>query len=159
VECLAGEVAASPAYADGIVFVASEGATAAAIDIGTHAAEPKIRWQWREALPDAASPLAGNGVVIIPTSFGAVACLDAKTGKVCWEHEFAAGFNSSPVLANGNVHLVDLSGAMQVFKLDKAFRLRAANALGEKSYATPAFVGGRIYVRGINHLFCIEERR
>ena len=56
VECLNGEVASSAAYADGVVFVASDGATATAIDISKHDAGPKILWQWDESLPDAASP-------------------------------------------------------------------------------------------------------
>lgn len=157
-ECLDGEVAASAAYADGVVFVASEGAKAAAIDISQHDAKPKLLWQWEESLPDAASPLADKNHLIIPTGFGVVTCLDPKTGKVYWEHQFDKGFNSSPILVNDRVYIVDVSGTMQIFKMDKKFAQLGTGDVGEDVYATPAFVGGRIYLRGLTHLFCIAEK-
>jgi outer membrane protein assembly factor BamB len=159
VDCLAGEVAPSAAYADGVVFVANENATTSAIDVGNHGSDPKILWQWDETLPDAASPLANENYLILPTGFAVVTCLDAKTGKVLWEHEFDDGFYSSPILVKDRVYLVDLSGAMQIFKMDDTFELLGVSEIGEDAYATPAFVGDRIYIRGIMHLFCIEEQR
>lgn len=155
VDCLSGEVASSAAYADGVVFVASEGSAATAIAINPGETGPKILWQWTDALPDAASPLATKEFVILPTSFGVVTCLDAKTGKVHWQHEFDTGFNSSPVLANGRVYLVDLSGVTQVFELGTEFKQVGKGVLGEGVYATPAIVGGRVFIRGLRHVFCI----
>ena len=159
VECLGGEVAPSAAYADGVVFVANERATATAIDIGNHGSEPKILWQWDETLPDAASPLANEDCLILPTGFGVVTCLDGKTGKVFWEHEFDEGFYSSPILVKDRVYLIDLSGAMQIFKMGDTFELLGTSEIGEDAYGTPAFVDGRIYIRGIIHLFCIQEQK
>jgi outer membrane protein assembly factor BamB len=158
VECLAGEVASSAAYADGVVFVASEGATAAAIDISRHDAAPKILWKWDKSLPDAASPLASGEFLILPTAFGVVTCLEAKSGKVCWEHEFDKGFNSSPILSNGRVHLADASGTVQIFKMSRTFEPLGKADIGEEVFATPAFVGSRIFIRGMTHLFCIAEK-
>ncbi len=159
VDCLGGEVAPSAAYTDGVVFVANEGATATAIDIGNHGSGPEILWQWDEALPDAASPLANEDYLILPTGFGVVSCLDVKTGKVFWEHEFDEGSYSSPILVNDRVYIIDLSGAMQIFKMDDEFELLGVSEIGEAAYATPAFVDGRIYIRGITHLFCIQEQK
>jgi len=56
VECLAGEVATSAAYDNGVVYVANEYASALALDIGDHDSEPKMLWNWEEVLPDASSP-------------------------------------------------------------------------------------------------------
>lgn len=159
VECLTGEVASSPAYADGILFVASEGATATAIDISNHDDDPKILWQWDESLPDAASLVATKDHLIIPTGFGVITCLAARSGQTCWEHEFDDGFSSSPILVKDRVYIVDISGTMQIFKMGKNFEFIGAASLGESVYATPAFVEGRIYIRGLRHLFCVEERK
>ena len=156
VECLGADVAPSATYAGGVVFVANEGATASAIDISNHGLEPKILWQWDETLPDAASPLANEKYLILPTAFGVVSCLDAKTGQLLWEHEFDDGFYSSPILVNNRVYIIDLEGRTQIFEMDKEFELLGAAEIGEDAYATPAFVGDRIYVRGLMHLFCIE---
>jgi len=159
VECLGGKVAPSAAYANGIVFVAVDHAAASAIDVRSHGSEPKILWQWDEALPDAASLLANEDYLILPTGFGVVTCLDAKTGERFWEHEFDVGFYSSPILVNDRVYITDLDGTMKVFKMDDEFELIASCEIGEGVYATPAFVGNRVYVRGLTHLFCIEEQK
>lgn len=75
-----------------------------------------------------------------------------------WEHEFDQGFSSSPVLVDDRVYLIDLSGNMQIFKLGKDFELLGESDIGEPVYATPAFVGERIYIRGLTHLVCIGEQ-
>ena len=157
VKCLDGEVAPSAAYMNGIVFVAVENAAASAIDIGNHAAEPKILWQWDESLPDSASPVANKDYVILPTAFGVVTCLDSKTGKVFWEHEFENGFCSSPIMVNDRVFMIDLTGKMQIFKLGPKFEQLTESDIGEPAYATPAFVGDKIYIRGLRHLVCVDE--
>lgn len=159
VECLAGEVAPSAAYADGVVYVANEYAAASAIYVGDHSAEAKVLWEWDEILPNVASPLANDRYLILPTGYGIVSCLDAKTGKIFWEHEFDKGFYSSPILVNDRVYIIDLSGRMQVFRMDDVFQRLGSAEIGEKAYATPAFVGNRIYIRGVTHLFCIEAQK
>ncbi|MBN2588949.1 MAG: PQQ-binding-like beta-propeller repeat protein [Sedimentisphaerales bacterium] len=158
VKCLSGEVASSAAYANGIVFVGNEYSIASAIDISNHSTEPKIIWQWDEILPNASSLLANDDYLIIPSSYGIVDCLNVKNGEVFWEHEFDDGFYSSPILVNDRVYIIELSGVMRVFKMDQKFELLGTSALGERIYATPAFVGGRIYIRGMKNLFCIGQK-
>jgi outer membrane protein assembly factor BamB len=155
VDCLAGEVAASPAYSDGLVVVASEGSAATAIDPAAAHDAARIRWQWKESLPDTASPVAKDGLVIIPTGFGVVSCLDLKTGKLLWEHQFDTGFSSSPIVVGDKLYLADLTGNLQIFSLSATFELVGECHLGEAIYATPAFVKKRAFVRGISHLYCI----
>jgi outer membrane protein assembly factor BamB len=157
VECLDGEVASSAAYANGIVFVANEGAPASAIDVSRP--EPKILWQWDEALPDCASPVANDKHLIMPTAFGVVNCLDVRTGEVLWEQEFDQGFCSSPIVVKNRVYIINLAGAMQIFRMTAKFELLGVSEIGEDAYATPALVGDRVYIRGLTHLFCIEARR
>ena len=48
---------------------------------------------------------------------------------------------------------------MQILIVDDEFELLDASEIGEDAYATPAFVGERIYIRGVTHLFCIEEQK
>jgi outer membrane protein assembly factor BamB len=159
VKCLSGEVASSAAYANGIVFVANEYSTASAIDISDHNSEPKILWQWDEILPNAASLLANEEYLIVPSSFGIVNGLNVKTGKVFWEKEFDDGFYSSPILVNDRVYIIDITGVMQIFKMSNQFELLGTSSIGERAYATPAFVGDKIYIRGMEHLFCIEQQK
>jgi outer membrane protein assembly factor BamB len=159
VECLDGEVASSAAFAGGYIFVANEGAAASAIDISNHEEEPSIVWQWDESLPDAASPLVSKDLVLLPTAFGVVSCLAAKTGEVLWEQEFDRGFTSSPVSIDDRVYLTDLAGNTQIFRLSDQFELLGESSIGEPVYATPAIVGSRVYIRGLYHLVCVGEVR
>jgi outer membrane protein assembly factor BamB len=157
VDCLAGEVAASPAYSDGLVVVASEGSAATAIDIAAPAVASRIRWQWKESLPDTASTVASSGMVIIPTGFGVVSCLDIKIGQMLWEHQFDTGFSSSPIIVGDKVFLADLTGKLQIFKLSANFESIGECNLGEAIYASPSFTRNKIIVRGIVHLFYCQQ--
>ena len=157
VECFSGEVASSAAFADGLLFVANEGAAASAVDVSSHTEGPKIVWRWDGDLPDAASPVANEDFLIVPTAFGVITCLDTKTGKVHWERVFDLGFNSSPVLVDDRVYISDLSGDTHVFELGEKFESIGSGDVQEPVYATPAFVGERIFIRGLFHLFCVGK--
>lgn len=68
------------------------------------------------------------------------------------------GFCSSPILVGDRVYIVDLSGTTHIFKMADRFQALGAGAIDEGVYATPAFAGGRIFCRGLFHLFCVEEK-
>jgi outer membrane protein assembly factor BamB len=152
-ECMEGEVAVSVAAADGVAFVANEYARLVALRLDD---EPVRLWETEDELPDVASPVAGPDYLVVPTAFGIVTCRDAATGEALWEYEFDDGFYASPVIAAGRVYMMDMSGVMQVFKAGRTFDLLASNPLGERATSTAAFAGRRIYLRGVEHLFCLE---
>ena len=72
--------------------------------------------------------------------------------------EPAEGVWASPALVGDLVYLPAESGRMYFLKLDRQYRLLGKADLGEKVYASPAFADGLIYVRGVEHLFCIGRR-
>jgi len=150
-ECMGGDVGPSPASANGIAFVANKSARLAAIDVVVG----KIIWESEDDLPEVASPLATDKYVFLATSGGTVACLDAKTGKSLWKNDFDNGFYSSPTLAGDLVYLMDVAGVMRVFKADREYKPLAESRLGEPAVSCPAFLNGRIYIRGKKDLFCI----
>ncbi len=151
-DCMMGEVGPSPAFSDGLVFAANEYARLAAIRPGNPAT---VVWEQNEYLPEVASPVAANGLLYVATSYGVLACYDAKSGEKYWEHECDAGFYASPLIADGKLYALDMSGVMHIFRHDKEKQLTGEPSLGEKAVATPAFANGRIYIRGEKHLYCI----
>lgn len=155
VNCMMGEVGSSVGYANGVVYAANEYATMAAIKLG---ASPEIIWEQQEYLPEASSPLVADGLLIIATSYGVLACYDALTGEKYWEYEAASGFYSSPVYAEGNAYVIDLNGNLYILKMAKEFTLVSESKLGEKAFGTPAFSGGRLYLRGLDNLYCIGAK-
>jgi len=155
--CMSGDVAPSAVYADGTVYVSQEYARAAAIatDGRGDVSETHIRWSAYDGLPDTVSPLTDGQQLYLINSYGLVTCLDAASGAAIWEHYFDAEFKASPVLAGNLVYLPDTAGTMHIFENAREFNLVATAQLAEPMFATPAFVAGRIYVRGKQHLYCI----
>jgi outer membrane protein assembly factor BamB len=154
VRCMQGEVAPSPAYADGMVYAVNDYARLVGIQLGE---TPEVVWEYIDDLSEVSSPLATKDIVIMAASYGTVTCFDSKTGERLWLQEFDDGFYSSPILVGDNVYLMDISGVMYVFRADEDFQLISRNELGEDAMTIPAFMHGRIYIRGEKHLFCIGD--
>jgi outer membrane protein assembly factor BamB len=152
------EVGPSPTFADGVVYVVNEGSFLTAVRAsGTgDVTETHILYQEGQNLPNTASPLVAGGLVFMVAA-NYVSCYDAVNGKLVWEHEFPSTFNASPTLVGDRVYLPDVKGVTQIFRASRKFELLAAPKLGEKVNTSPAFVDGRIYVRGLKHLYCIGE--
>ncbi len=154
VKCLQGEIAPSPAYAAGMVFAVNDYARLVGINLGD---TPEIAWEYLDDLSEVSSPLATPEVILMCASFGAVTCLDSRTGERLWLEDFPEGFYSSPILAGDNVYLMDFNGVVFVFKAAREYELVGQNELGENAVTIPAFMPGRIFIRGEEHLFCIGK--
>lgn len=153
-DCITGEVGPSVAYANGIVFALNEYASLVAIKTG---AQPEVLWEAYDYLSDVPSPIATDKYLFVVTSYGLVACYDALSGELYWEHEFDNGFYASPILVDGKIYLLDRAGSMHIFKADKEYVSVATSNLGEKSDSTPAFADGHIYIRAGKNLYCIGK--
>ncbi len=149
-----GEVGPSLAYANGIVFGVNEYAMIMAVKVGE---TPELIWEDSDYLSDIPSPVATDKYLFLPTTYGAVACYDAQTGSLLWEHDFDDGFFASPMLVEGRVYLLDKVGVMQIIKADGKFEQVGQAGLGEATVATPAFANGRIFIRGEKNLYCIGK--
>lgn len=150
--CISGEVGPSLAYADGVVFSVNDYSKLAAVQIGT---SPKLLWESDEYLSDIPSPVATSKYLFLPTSYGMMVCYDAKTGEKFWEKDFGTPTYASAMLVDGNIWQMDKKGVMHIFKADKTYTSVSEPALGEGSVCTPAFVGGKIIIRGEKNLYCI----
>jgi outer membrane protein assembly factor BamB len=157
-ECMQGDVATSPTFANGLVYVACDQTCVAAIkpDGTGNVTESKIAWKQDEAgLPDMCSLLC-DGPQVYTLVFGVLHAFDALTGKHLWEHDADAKFQASPSLINGRIHLLTAAGIMIIGEGGKeGFKETGRAALGEGTGASPAFAPGRIYLRGKKNLYCI----
>lgn len=154
VEGMGGEVAPSPAFADGLVFAVNEYAILMAIDPKTS----EVKWESDMDLSEVSSPIATAEYYLSATSYGSLVCLQAKSGEEVWFQETDHGFYGSPILVGDTVYITDRSGTTHVFKLGDSFNAVAQNPLGEKSDGTPAFARDRILLRGYQHLYCIGNK-
>ena len=161
VKCLRGDVATSPTYANGLVYVACDQTCVAAIkpDGSGDVSETKIAWKYEDGgLPDMCSMLC-DGPRVYSLVFGILHAFDALTGEHLWEFETKAKFQASPALANGHIYLLASDGTMIIGEAGKdGFKEISRSPLGEGAGASPAFAPGRIILRGKKHLFCIGTK-
>ena len=158
-EVLGGEVAPSPIWAGGYVITCNQGAAMAAIrpDGTGNVTKSHVVWTTMEGLPDITSPVSDGSRIYTFTTEGQVTCIDAKTGKKVWDQFIKATFKSSPVVAGTRLYEMDNKGVMHILQAGSKFKQIATAPIGEESNAVPAFVGGRIYIRGKNNIFCVGK--
>ncbi len=150
---VSGEVAPSAAIADGRLFLAQEYSRLVAFDLTSD--PPEELWEAHDELPDISSPVAGHGSVWMASTYGTVSCHDAATGELRWRHEYADGFNASPILAGGGLYLLDLKGVLRVLGTGSEHEELAVVSLGDPCFATPAFLEGRLVIRTRSSLLCL----
>lgn len=151
------DVASSPTFAGGLVFVTNDGAKVLAIRPGGtgDVTATNVVWSAEDGMSDAASPVADDAFFLQVTSSGRVTCYDAKAGKLLWDHVLPGSLWASPTIAGKRVYLPGEDGKVYILDLADKFSLAATCDLGEPLRATPAFGDGHIYFRGKDSLFCI----
>ena len=120
-----------------------------------------VRWHTKVSDRYAAyvpSPIAHDGHFFVVSDTGRLNCYDAKAGKRLWSEALGDKHSSSPVLAEGRFYLPDNKGVVWVVKASDKFEVLQKNDLGEECYASPAVAHGQLFIRGLNHLFCFEQR-
>jgi outer membrane protein assembly factor BamB len=82
---------------------------------------------------------------------------EAATGKQAWLERFASKHWASLVTIDGLIYITSERGITRVIRPGEQFEVIQTNDLGERVYASPVIAGGKLYLRGDNHLFCIAS--
>ena len=158
-------IVASPAIADGVVYIASMDTYLYAIDQETG----KEKWKYKSRMPIASSPAVAGGLLYFVSSSGALGAIDITNGKIKWvlpteyERKFEAKnlhgyppeaqtvpdawdiFTSSPAVANGKVYFG--SGDGNIYAADaQTGVLQWKFATKDVVHSSPAVVGNAVYI-------------
>jgi len=122
-------------------------------------AAPALKEAWSAVIAKDryyASPVVLDGLVYALMKNGMFFVLDARTGEQKWEKHLPLGGTCYPsiVTAGGYIFLSSDTGKTIVYKPGELPELVATNEL-ERFRSTPVFEGTRMYVRGLEHLYCI----
>jgi outer membrane protein assembly factor BamB len=118
-----------------------------------------ILWQNSDAmLPSIASPVSSGEMVFTVSSEGMLTCFDTKLGKKVWEHDYGISCKASPTIVGSRLYLLDAEGVTHIIEASRTFKEEATAALGEKANATPAFIGDKIFIRGVQRLYCVGAK-
>lgn len=155
--CLSGDIAPSPVYANGLVFVIEPYSKLVAIkpDGKGDVTKTHIAWINEEGGPDICSPVSNGEYVFLLATEGLLVCYNVSDGKKLWEKDLQEYFLASPSLVGNNLYLLSEKGVMFIAEAGSEYKEIAKCELGEKCHASPAFTDGRIYIRGIENLYCI----
>ncbi len=155
--CLGGDVAPAAVVGDGVVYACNVDSVLAAIRLGGSGDVTKshILWKATDGLPSIPSPAYRDSQVFLVSTEGLLTCYDAKSGKKAYDSSLDAQFQSSPVVVGDLIYISDENGVTRVISTGIPGKEVSRGSVGERIGATPAFVNGRIYIRGEKHLFCI----
>jgi outer membrane protein assembly factor BamB len=120
--------------------------------------ETHVAWKATRGLPYVPSPVYFEGRVYIVKDGGLLSSFNARDGEPAYVQEripaAAGSYYASPVAADGRLYLASLQGMLTVLRAggDQPQVLHQA-AFGERISATPALVGGQLYLRTAGHLY------
>ncbi|MFC1653165.1 PQQ-binding-like beta-propeller repeat protein, partial [Planctomycetota bacterium] len=157
-EAVSGDVAASPIVAGEVIVAIEPYSQSVGLrwDGKGNVTESHVAWINEDCGPDIASPVSDGLRVLLMDTQGMLFCASAKDGSLLWEHDFEEMVQASPSLVNGKLYILAENGVMFIGRYDdEVFTLETTCELGEKCFATPAFMPGRIFIRGEKSLYCI----
>lgn len=127
------------------------------------ASKDHVRWSWKRGLPYVSSPLLYRGRVWLFQAGGIVSALDAKTGNPIIDRARLSDrseYYLSPVGAAGHVLAGSAEGTFYVIAADSnELEIEHTVAFDEELFATPAVLGGVIYLRTKETLWAFGEPR
>lgn len=115
-------------------------------------------WTREDAGAFVPTPAVSGGRLYLLGDSGQVTCLDPSTGSTLWSERLPkhrAKYYASPVVADGKLYAPREDGVVLVAQVEGSFALLSENDMGERVIASPVPVGGRLLIRGQQHLFCI----
>ncbi len=155
----------SPVAADGMVYLMSgfRGNQLYAVDLahasGDITGSEAIVWSLDRDTPYVPSPVLHDGILFFTKSnAGVLSAYDAATGRKMFGPERIPGIRdiyASPVAAGGRLYVTSRDGATVVLSAGRELSVLATNQLDDGFDASPAVVGGEIYLRGQQYLYCI----
>ena len=158
-ECASGDVAPSPIYAGGLIMAIEPYSQMVAIKpTGQgNVTETHIAWRMEEGAPDICCPVGNDKYVFLLEGSGYLMSFDITNGEMVYEHDLRDNFMASPSIAAGKLYLLSEEGVMYIAEIGSEYKEVAKCELHEKCHASPAFVDGRIYIRGTENLYCIGQ--
>ena len=158
VDCLGGDVAPTQVFADGkIIAIEPYNAIAAVKTEGAAGDVTKTHLAWRTSanIPDICSPVSNGVLVWTLTTDGELVAFDLADGSEVYSHALSTEVQASPNIVGDSLYILTVRGAMIVAGTGREYSEIKRLELGEKCYASPALMPGRIVIRGQKYLYGI----
>jgi outer membrane protein assembly factor BamB len=120
-----------------------------------------VIWSMQKSLSCCTSPLIYEGVMYLINDGGILTALDPQTGHILKQGRLTGALDeyyASPVGAAGKVFFLSQQGRVTVVKAGADWEILAVNDLDDDSYATPAIVDDKLFVRTHGTLYCFADK-
>lgn len=117
-----------------------------------------VAWYQTKAKVGMSSPVAAKGYVYFPSD-GTLTCYEVATGKRIYSERIPGSrmVAACPLLVGDKLFVLDESGKGTWVKIGPEFEVLGTGSLSDTFWASPALVGNRLYLRGINGLYCLGK--
>jgi outer membrane protein assembly factor BamB len=151
--------AASPAYADGTVYVVllqrslnGRGSRIGRV-VALDGESGKIKWSRELASRSESSPLVDGNRLYFGAENGTVYSMGARDGRVRWRFQADGAVKGGLALADGKLYFGDYGGRVYAIRQDSGRQVWRASTSGGRFgfgsgnfYSTPAVAYGRVYI-------------
>jgi outer membrane protein assembly factor BamB len=106
------------------------------------------------------SPVVVDNYLYVPQDKGSLNCYEARTGNIVYKMQKLGTRNTitaSPTAGAGRIYIQTEDGECYVVKPGPTFEILVVNKLDEIFCASPAISGGKLFLRGRKHLYCIGK--
>lgn len=116
-----------------------------------------VLWRLKSPILQLLTPIIHNGLIYTIDTRSKLMCINAKDGIIIWSEKVKGSFNSSPIIANGNVYFSASDGKTLVIEEGNTFKLKSENQLDGKIWASPAISGNSLLIRTSKFLYKISK--
>ena len=116
-----------------------------------------VVWQKDKDCSYVPSPISIGPYFLVVSDTGVATCYEATSGTSQWRQRLGPHFSASLITANGLAYFLSDKGVMTIVKPGPKFEVVARNDIGEDMRASPAISNGKMFLRGVNNLYCIGK--
>ncbi len=113
----------------------------------------------RSGLQMASPVLCAGHLYLLDRRSGILHCVNAETGGTAYRTRIpgARAFWASPWTCGKRVYCLDDGGTTHVLEGGPEFRVIGKNVIDQQAWSSPAVADGTLFLRTIEHLYCIRE--
>lgn len=116
-----------------------------------------VVWRIKRGAPSTPSPLLVGDELYFVSDSGIASCVNAKTGETHWTERFGGNYSASPIFANDRILFLNEDGLATWVRPSQEIEVLGTNEVSGRTFATPAFADGAMYLRTEEHLYKFAE--
>lgn len=146
----------SPLVAGNLLIAASGdgGGDRLMMAVGLDREPPAPIWELRRGIPYVPMMVSHGEHLYYLNDQGVAGCLNAATGATVWTQRLGGNVSASLIGLGQTLVGANEEGDVFLFAATAKYEALGKLSLGEGVIASPAAAGGRLYLRGKQHLFC-----